>query len=252
MKKILLTSLMILGASTTVVFANPNANKIGVGGGVLVGDSLFKDTKNGSDPMFLPIMDIKYNDLTVRGTNIDYEVYANDMFAMSLFLDPLSGYPVEAKNMASGFEAIEDRDNLIALGTKLKVKTPGGTSTNLSFKGGDKGMQSSLALSKTFRVTNSLTVVPSIKANLFSEDFSEYYFGISEGERDRNSGINSTYSPERGYSLGLSLSGEYAFNEKMSLMVFMGIEQVSEEIELSPIVENDFIWSSGLGLKYFF
>lgn len=269
MKKILAGTIAILALSTAVYadmdsigefepdYSRPtkNHNRIGVGLGIGSSSKLFKKEDNSVMP--LPLLDIRYDDFYVEGVNIGYHAYKNDLITMSIFLDPLAGFPVEGDDMKKGYKHIDDRETQAMLGVKADFRL-----SNIDILGsalvqaGENGSKARLSL---FRVISmdKFRVIPSAFISYYSADFTDYYFGVSHKEVVKNSGIagskiNSSYDADGAFSAGIKLTGDYAINDRLSLLIFLGAERFSDEIKDSPIVENSTVYSAGVGAKYFF
>lgn len=266
MKKVIFTVAALLAISTGALaagFTNPGEielattnqgnvqNRMGVGLGVVGSRKLFRQEEQNVSP--LPTFDIKYNDFYVQGLNIGYNAYQNDLLAVSLFLDPVAGYPVKGKDMQNGFKNIEDRDLQAMLGLKADFGIEDlGARGSFATQFGEHGSQTQLSLFKVFSVDRQFSIIPTAYIKYLSSDFSDYYFSVSENEANKNSGIKHPYKANGAFSAGFNLMGNYAFNEKVSLFLFLGVEKFSDDVADSPIVENSLVYMGGAGVKYFF
>lgn len=90
-------------------------------------------------------------------------------------------------------------------------------------------------------------IVPTVAVLRYSDDYNNYYFGVSSSELVP--GIEA-YSPgaSTGYQAGVRWG--VAIREKWLLSGFVGHEWLGEEVSNSPIVEKDAIWSANIGLAY--
>ncbi|MGL6063477.1 MAG: MipA/OmpV family protein [Fusobacteriaceae bacterium] len=241
----------LIGAILTVsTVLMAEGNRIGVGAGVGYSTKMFKLEESKANA--LPLLDIEYNDIYIKGLTIGYNLHKNDNFTMSLFLDPMSGYAVKGKKMEAGYDKIEDRDTQAMFGAEVEINTGvRDVRTSISFQGGEEGGSGKWSLYRAFKA-EKFVIVPSVFVSYFTSDYTDYYFGVSSSEALKNKKINKSYDAEAATSVGVALAGEYNFNEKLSLMMFLGVERFSDEIKNSPIVENDVIFMGGLGAKYYF
>lgn len=247
-------AIFLLGAILTIgttLMAENNGNKWGVGVGMGYSTKIHKIEDAKAFPT--PLLDIEYNDFYVKGISVGYNLYKNDAFTMSLFLDPMVGFAVKSKDMKSGYNNIDDRDTQVMFGAKAEINTGiRDVRTTVSFQGGKDGGTGKWSLYRAFKA-EKLTITPSVHVAYYTSDFTDYYFGVSSGEASRNTNINNkSYKADGAASMGMALTGEYNFNERLSLMVFLGVERFSDEIKNSPIVENDVIFMTGLGARYYF
>ncbi|MGL5122674.1 MAG: MipA/OmpV family protein [Fusobacteriaceae bacterium] len=245
-RKILLVG-AILAASTALM---AEGNKFGVGTGI--GYSTKIQKIDDSKAFALPLFDIEYNDFYIKGLSVGYNLYKNDDFTMSLFFDPLTGYAVKSKDMKEGYNKIEDRDAQAMFGAAAEINTGiNEIRTAVSFQAGKDGGNGKWSIYRAFKA-DKFVIIPSIYTSYFTSDYTDYYFGVSSSEASKNKYINKSYNAGGAMSIGMALAGEYSFSEKLSIMMFLGVERFSDEIKNSPIVENDVILMTGLGAKYYF
>ncbi|MGL6120727.1 MAG: MipA/OmpV family protein [Fusobacteriaceae bacterium] len=231
--------------------ATASQNKMGVGLGILGSKKLFKQEDSNTNAY--PVFDVKYKDFYVKGLNIGYNAYQNDLLAVSVFLDPLAGYSIKGKDMQNGYKNIDDRDFQAMLGLKANFDIDNwGGKGSLSTQFGEHGSESQLSIFRVFNMDNKFSIIPTAFVKYLSSDFSDYYFSVSETENKNNSKIKNSYKANGAFTTGFSLMGNYAFNEKLSLFLFLGVEKFSDDVKDSPIVENSLIYTSGAGVKYFF
>ena len=248
MKKIL-TAILILAAVPINLFASNN--NLTIGGGTGVGSSPYKGVDYND--FFVPYFDITYNDFYLKGVEIGYNMYQEDSFTLSLFANPMGGYKVDASDLSSGYDDIDDRDYQIEGGVKVVYDTSWydlklGGFASLGEEGGSLG---AFAF-KSYFLTDRFSVIPKVYIKYLSEEYTDYYFGVTQAEADRNSGISGSYSPDPAYTFGIDFGAEYIVTEHLSLIGFFGLEKLSDEISKSPIVEEDILYKVGVGAKYTF
>lgn len=246
MRKVLIGLSALLLSLTT--FAN---NKFGIGIGAGYSNSIYKGAESKVYPM--PLMDVDYGNLYIKGVAIGYTVYQDDVFAASLFVDPLGGFAVDGNDLATGYDGIDDRDFQSMFGVRLDADTGiYGIRTGFVAQCGKEGGEAKISAFKPIYVNDKLVVVPSIHLKGYSKDFTDYYFGVSSEEALNNRNIHAKYEADAGYSFGVNLSAEYTLTDNIALMSFLGIEKFSSEISDSPIVEDDVLFLMGVGAKYYF
>ncbi len=264
MKKILM-GLLALTVSTTMLAEGGSGaelvdsiykgsinsgNKFGLGVGMGVSNSIYKGADGRLYP--IPLLDINYYDLYVKGATVGYQFYKNDAFAASLFVDPLAGFAVDGADLAKGYDNIDDRRFQTMFGIRLDADTGFyGVKTGLSAQIGKHGGEGRVAAFKAYRVDDKLTLVPSIHIKGYSGDYTDYYFGVSSDEARRNSNLN-TYKADTSYSIGFNLTADYRLTDNVALMAFLGVEKFSSEISDSPIVDDGVLYLVGVGAKYYF
>ncbi len=89
--------------------------------------------------------------------------------------------------------------------------------------------------------------VPSVNFNYMSDDYSNYYYGVSEQESTPS---RPEYEPgavtntEVGFTLG------YELTPKWLLSTTVGVEFLDSAVTASPIVDRNHLWSVQVGLAY--
>ena len=95
-----------------------------------------------------------------------------------------------------------------------------------------------------------LSLYPSLIFMYQSSDFSNYYYGVKESEVV-NSGFNK-YTPNDGILLGAQTYIKYPFTDKLSALINIRADKLSQEVTDSPIVTEDYIYSGLVSLIYTF
>ena len=180
-----------------------------------------------------------------------YDLYTEDDFTLSLFLNPLDGFVMKGSKLDHGYRSIDDRKPQAALGVVMSYNLNFYDMTALvAFSGGERGLKGDARIIRPYRVTDNFTLIPSFGASIYSSNYVDYYFGIDSNEvRDK---ITDTYSPDTAYSLGISLAAEYYLNDKITLLAFLSADRFSSEIADSPIVDSNKLIMVGVGAKYSF
>lgn len=238
------------------VFGGEVESKLSLGVGLVGSTRIYKKEDDASARIF-PIIDIMYGDLYIKNLDIGYNILKEDWYTFSIFVNPLSAamFSIEGSDMSHGYRNIDDRKYQTMLGGKIDVKTGiAGIKSSASLQGGKEGAMGSISLYKPYSVNEKIRILSSVSYNLYSEDFTDYYFGITNNEVRKSNfdKLTKSYSPDSSSSISLRLASEYIYNSNISLSAFLGIEKYSDEISESPIVENEILFVSGVGAKYNF
>nr|WP_307775265.1 MipA/OmpV family protein [uncultured Cetobacterium sp.] len=254
MKKALISLSALLLSLTS--FASSD---FGVGMGLGVSNSLYKGDDEKSSPV--PVLNIDYGNLYIRGAadledkslSVGYTFYQDDMFAASLFVDPLSGFDVDGDDLSSGYNNIDDRKYQAMFGVRLDADTGiNGVQTGFSAKAGKDGAEFKISAFRPTYINEKLILVPSVYMKGYTADYADYYFGVTSEEAKRNSKISKKYEADAAYSFGANLTAEYSLSDNLALLAFLGVEKFSSEITDSPIVDDDILYLMGIGAKYHF
>ncbi|MGL5053786.1 MAG: MipA/OmpV family protein [Cetobacterium sp.] len=248
MKKIIF-SFLALSLSTAVVAEN----KIGVGLGAGVSNSVYSGVESKAFPV--PLLDINYGNFYAKGITVGYNFFKGEDLSLSVYLDPMAGFPVKAEDMGDGYTNIEDRKFMAMVGLRADLNTGiADIKTGATAQFGEHGSEAKISLFKPYSINDKLVLVPSIYAKGFSGEYSDYYFGVSDDEvnKSKSDKLTESYKAETAFSVGTVLTASYKYNDKISLVGILGVEQFSNEITDSPITSEDPIFIASLGAKYFF
>ena len=100
-----------------------------------------------------------------------------------------------------------------------------------------------------FKIGNFL-LYPSLIVIYQSSDFLNYYYGVKQSETG-SSGF-SQYTPDDGFLLGAQTYIEYPFTDKLSALINIRADSLSQQVTDSPIVTEDYIYSGLVSLIYTF
>lgn len=128
-------------------------------------------------------------------------------------------------------------------GFRLKVATD---TTNRH-----EGLTASFAhLSKFQFFDEKLTVYPSIGIAWYSDDYNQYYYGISQAESAKT-GMTS-YTPKSDTNPYVSITGEYVLSDKWSIFGNGRAEKLSSQQKNSPLVKDSIATTLRIGVSHSF
>uniref|UniRef100_UPI0021C56F87 MipA/OmpV family protein n=2 Tax=Escherichia coli TaxID=562 RepID=UPI0021C56F87 len=92
--------------------------------------------------------------------------------------------------------------------------------------------------------------LPALGVLYYDENFSDYYYGISESE-SRRSGLAS-YSAQDAWVPYVSLTAKYPIGEHVVLMASAGYSELPEEITDSPMIDRNesFTFVTGVSWRF--
>ncbi|WP_459694494.1 MipA/OmpV family protein, partial [Achromobacter xylosoxidans] len=98
--------------------------------------------------------------------------------------------------------------------------------------------------------TGRITRTPGIGAQYNSENYNDYYYGVSKNE-SRRSGLKS-YSADDGWDPYLELTASYNFLGGWSVYGTGRYERLSDEVKDSPMVDKSWAGIFSVGVSYKF
>lgn len=246
MKKSL--ALFLFTICSSFLYSRENRLSLGIGMGTTNINNFFR---SDTTTIPMPIIELKYDNFYVNGFDFGYTMINTDELTLSLFVNPFDGYRLKSKDMDDGYKSIDSRKYQVAGGISFKYNIDFYDIRAIaSVSGGEYGAKGRMKFIKPFSLTDKLHIYPSLGANLYSKDYTDYYWGIDKDELGGK--ITNDYNPDFGYSGSLELAAEYYLNERLTILAFMSAERFSSEIGNSPIIDNNTLIKMGAGIKYNF
>ena len=90
-------------------------------------------------------------------------------------------------------------------------------------------------------------LVPSFELIYQSDDYTDYYFGVSPEEAAPG---RPAYKPGSALNVDLGFRFGYALTGHWLLSGGLGIEKLDKQITSSPLIDRDHVWSANIGLAY--
>ena len=95
-----------------------------------------------------------------------------------------------------------------------------------------------------------MTLTPGIGVQYSSENYNDYYYGVSKAE-SRRSGLNS-YSADDGWDPYLELTASYNFLGDWNVYGTGRYTRLSDEVKESPMVDKSWSGIFSVGVTYKF
>lgn len=214
----------------------------------------------GTETDVIPMLGLEYKDFYVKGGEIRYSLFAvgykvlkTEKLTLSAFINPFAGFEVDNDDLRDGYDEIESRDYQTEAGLKLQCKTDlWKIRASLYGVYGEEGGHWGANLERDWKLSDKFFLSSRLSFTQFTGNYSNYYFGVSQAEADRNAGINQAYDVHNSQSFGFDLTLRHKLTDDLSLLLFAGLEQMSNEVVDSPIVESDLLHRLGIGLFYRF
>ena len=96
----------------------------------------------------------------------------------------------------------------------------------------------------------NFTFYPSFVVSYQSDDFMDYYYGITKEEAKRSS--YNYYNAEAGFQLGAQTYIEHPITENLSVLLNLRVDLLPQSAQKSPIIQNNLIYSGLASLIYTF
>jgi len=244
--KILTLGVLIASSVSTAIAAN----QWSVGAGVGVVDRPYKQYDRDIYP--IPVITYEGDNFWFRGLGGGYYLWNDqtDKLSVTAYYSPTYFKPGDSDD--SQLRRLNKRKSTMMAGLSyvhnteygfLRTKLAGDTLDN------NNGIVWDLAW--LYRYTNGgLTLTPGIGVEWQSENYNDYYYGVSRSE-SRRSGLNS-YDADDGWNPYLELTASYRFADDWSLYGTGRYTRLSDEIKDSPMVDKSWTSLVSAGITYSF
>ena len=248
MTKLKLLALGLL-AATSVGTANAE-NQWSVGAGVGVLNSPYKDYDRDVYPV--PVITYEGDNFWFRGLGGGYYLWNDqaDKLSIMAYYDPMHFKPGDSDDWR--LKQLDKRKSSMMAGLSYVHNTQYGfLRTSIAADALDNSNGYIWDLAWLYRYTNGgLTLTPGIGVEYTSENYNDYYYGVSRREANR-SGLDR-YSADDGWNPYLALTASYEFTQDWNVYGTGRYTRLSDEIKDSPMVEKSWAGAFSVGVTYSF
>lgn len=252
-------SLLVLLAFCTIS-AHAKADHLnGLTVGVLAGttsNAYAVNDKASISPLILYDNDYVY----AEGLDVGFYAYKDDKnwFRVGANYDARRFKPDDA--IIDELKGLDERKPSVNMTISYMRITPVGgfeLKAGVDTTGNSEGRFASLAHRSRFKFADDrLVVYPKVGVNWYSEDYNQYYFGVSQAQSDtanQKTGVNiDTYTAKSSYSPFVSVSGKYQFTDHLGAFASTKAEWLSSTQKNSPLTDDDVNIAVHAGLTYTF
>ncbi|TQV88032.1 MipA/OmpV family protein [Aliikangiella coralliicola] len=234
--KILFISLFALYSFSAFAFSGENNKEESfiLGPGVFSIESPYIGGK--TQTMAFPYIEYSWGPLFIEGGTLGSHIFGGDNWGIAAAIDGdfLGDTDRGDSNQLADMQELDD-----VINGSIKMfyhQNWGAIELSLSKDISDNHDGSSASLSYSYVVElGNWEVIPSVGANWFSEDVSNYYYGVSLVDARAN---RPFYSPDSGVNYNAGISTIYSFDKNNSLMLNLTTESYSDQIKDSSIVDK--------------
>ena len=181
-----------------------------------------------------------------------------------------------SKDLAWIYYGIEDRDKSTEAALIFHFYSRVGLLEIMSIRDVSNnydGFRSYIGWSRPFPETGDWTITPRMFGKYYSEDYNNFYYGISEAEMERaeerinNEGLvlndiqitteeferrRPAYQAGNSGHFGVDLTVKYRFTENLVAQGYIGMEKLAGQVTSSILVEDADIWTVNASIAYQF
>ncbi len=219
-----------------------------VGAGAFIGAQEYVGSSGKVYP--IPFIEYESEQFSVSPLEASYHFFITD----DIWIDGIAALRLQGidETLSDQLKGINERENAIDAGIKLNYFTDyfGHLSMSIMQDISDvhQGNEINLSYEYTFEF-GDIALSPSLYVNRQNGNLVDYYYGVEAKESRAN---RKAYQGEATFNYGVGLSLSYQFTDAWALFTMANLTRFGSGIADSPIVENDYAWSSGLGIVYSF
>ncbi|MFO3903862.1 MipA/OmpV family protein [Enterobacter hormaechei] len=238
---------IIVATSVSTAYAE---NQWSVGAGVGVINSPYKQYDRDIYPV--PVVTYEGDNFWFRGLGGGYYLWNDqtDKLSIMAYYDPTHFKPGDSDSYQ--LRQLDKRKSTMMAGVSWVHNTEYGfLRTALAGDTLDNSNGYIWDLAWLYRYTNGgLTLTPGIGLEYHSENYNDYYYGVSHKE-SRRSGLNS-YDADDGWNPYLELTASYKFAPDWNVYATGRYNRLSDEVKDSPMVDKSWTGLMSVGLTYSF
>ena len=222
-----------------------------IGAGITYIDRPYEDFDSDEKTIFTPVILYEGKHLFARGQTVGWDFTSSDEWELAVIAEYLLyGYEESDSDFLDG---MRDRAPSIGVGGHV-VWTPNEFGIKLAavtdVADESEGSQVRGKLFYVSKFGDGFTVTPSFSVIWQDEDFNDYYYGVRTSEATM---IRPAYEADDDINYRFGLNASY--QKPGSPWRYMGAisyELLGDEIDDSPIVEDDSVLSAFIGIGYTF
>ena len=227
-------------------------NEVILGLGALSQSTVFEDSDNQTQVIPLVFGDV--GNFWFRGLSFGYQAFENDTVTVSPFIQLNFGEGFEADDIDRGsqlFAGLDEPDEAVEFGVAVDWTLGDfelGTSYRTDITNTHDGDIFSVSLSRPMIVPSwRAVVIPSVSVDWVSEDFNQYYYGVSPNAANA---FRPAFEADDTINFDVSVTSIFQVGERWRFLARGAYSLNDSDLEDSPLVDNSNEWSVILGLGY--
>ncbi|STM41922.1 putative scaffolding protein [Escherichia coli] len=246
---------MLINRNIVALFALPfmasaTASELSIGAGAAYNESPYRGYNENTKA--IPLISYEGDTFYVRQTTLGFILSQSEKNELSLTASwmPLEFDPTDNDDYA--MQQLDKRDSTAMAGVAWYHHERWGTvkaSAAADVLDNSNGWVGELSVFHKMQI-GRLSLTPALGVLYYDENFSDYYYGISESE-SRRSGLAS-YSAQDAWVPYVSLTAKYPIGEHVVLMASAGYSELPEEITDSPMIDRNesFTFVTGVSWRF--
>ncbi|MEH6626399.1 MAG: MipA/OmpV family protein [Motiliproteus sp.] len=242
---LLLSPLLVSSAA----FADQSSqqSEFSLGLGATVSDSPYRDYDN--DPQVIPLINYRSGNFHVRGTELGYQVYkGTGSIEVIGNLNTLEFDPDDSDSLSS----LDERDMAFEAGVRYRLENLSITAlTDISDTHEGERVNINYAFPLAGNDQQS-GLTPAVGLDWQSDDYNNYYYGVSAAESARNGGSIGTYDADSSVNPYIKVDAYYQIAPQWTAVANVRYTWLDDNISDSSMVDDDREARASVGLNYKF
>lgn len=207
---------------------------------------------DGSSVSPFPIVNYDGDVFFIHGLSAGAHLYSEGAHDFSILASYLSQSFDASDNDDDDMKELDDRYASMMAGFEYSFSSEYGVakvSVLADVLDTNNGFMADMSYAYPFKAS-FLKIVPKVGVEWTSDEYNDYYYGISSGE-SAASGL-AEYKAEADFSPYAGVSMKTSLTESVDMMLRTKVKFLGSEITDSPMVDEDVTYSIGLGITYSF
>jgi len=272
----LMAATLFVSADVTAIQKSETANHFSIGAGASIASNLYKGLEDDIEPALL--LDARFSIFFARrmssfdqNLTVGFDIFENESVALSVAAS-MGDRKLEVENQQLHL-GIEDRDAALEAGFVFRYYAPVGLFEANYFQdisNTHEGVHGQVKISNPLPGHGKLDIVPGFFFTYFGAKYNRYYYGVTREENQKGNdlwldddGNNKTtleqfedfrpvHKAGNSIHVGVDVLLTYKLSEHINATAYIVAEDITGEVEGSPLVEDKAIVSALLGINYQF
>jgi outer membrane protein len=227
------------------------ATDVSVGLGYVYQDTAYADYNN--QHAWAPLINVEDKDFYVRVNQAGYYLMNDNKSQLSVVV--LTNTDRWMGNRTQDYKNLDNRDASVLGGLQYRLETADGIFNSLiasDMSGNSNGYYGDFSYAHPMKITNQLSVSPTVGVQWLNDDYADYYYGVDENDVADANGPLTAKSVGTSVRPYLTLKAEYEIDSKWNMTLAHNIQKLSGSLGDSSLVSKSTNSVTTLGLNYKF
>ncbi|TAA41018.1 MipA/OmpV family protein [Corallincola spongiicola] len=244
--------LLVLALASSLPATAMAAGDTEIGVGVQVPSSAYRNYDDSARA--IPIIKFDTEWFYADGGEVGFKALDKGPHRIGIYLTMGEEEWDGSDNDQAEFDGFEDKDRAFHLGASYRFKAKWGVVraqyfTDISDEHDGNG--AALSYAYPWKVSDKIVLIPSVRIKYMDEDYANYYYGISNRDAATSAAV-SAYDTGSATNISVGLMAGYHLAEHWNLYAGVTYTSLDDDLEESPLLDDDNETSGMLGVAYKF